>query len=261
VWAKVKVDVKQDDEEEGDSLDRVFNCKPRTCPVGKVLMKKIDYQHSAKGCPKMKHDLLSGLMGGGGGGQPMPSKACIEHEICYQTCGKTSQECDTHWNDAQKDHCGENGQMCRLQVMLAGNLRVPEENISECDVYDKGQFEGCTCVKEEDREEHMLKAVKAFYKQSKKLTKEKLDENGEIPEEQREEIKKKWKGKESELFLRLAMKYWKNTSVIRRIEKADPSEQYGHAAKAAAEAARRSHKSKDDDDDDDDNEEYQKVEL
>jgi len=255
MWAIFTELVSAEDDDNENNLDRVFHCQQRTCPVGKILMKNPDFQHSAKGCPKLANDLFAGL--GGGGGGPMPMKDCIEHEICYQTCGKSSEECDNLWNDAQKRHCGGNNQMCRLGVMLAGNLRVPEQNISECDVYEKGQLEGCMCVKEEEREAHMLKAVKAFYLQSPKLTKEKLDENKAIPKEQAEEIKKKWKDKEPELFLRLAMKYYRNNKVIKRIEKPDPTKGYGKDFRDHL----RDAKGKKDDDDDDDDDEKEKLEL
>jgi len=210
--------------ENDKALDREFHCKVRTCPKGQHLMRNPSFQNRAKGCPAMANDIMGGLMGGGGGG-PMPSEACIAREICYQTCGKQSVECDRVWNKVQKKHCGSN-QMCRLQLMLAANIRVPEQNLEECDIYEQFQKEACVCVDDAKKDDHIIEAVEALYSRAPKVKKEKLDANGKLSESGRKAILDKWSDNHRELFYVLPMKYWKNVKIIKRIEKADPSKAF-----------------------------------
>merc|ERR1712196_251066 len=103
--------------------------------------------------------------------------------------------------------------------MLAANIRVPEQNIEECDVYEQFQAEACMCVDDAKKEEHLIEAVEALYSWSPKVKKEKLEADGKLSEESKKAILEKWSDKHAELFYTLPMKYWKNTNIIKRIEK------------------------------------------
>merc|ERR1719281_1787167 len=87
----------------------------------------------------------------------------------------------------------------------------------QCKSYDRWQSDSCECVEQEKLEETNDKRLKTFYKL---YNPEKLDDKGEIKD--LEEVKKKWKGKEAQMFLALTMKYKDKAIEIRQKPKPKP---------------------------------------
>lgn len=87
---------------------------------------------------------------------------------------------------------------------------------AKCKVYNKGQSAVCMCVPKDEWKGATEKTLKSFYG---KYNPEKLDKKGEIKDV--DEVWKKWKGKESDMFLALATKY-KAKAVDMRVKPKPP---------------------------------------
>merc|ERR1719272_2570151 len=85
----------------------------------------------------------------------------------------------------------------------------------DCRGYELSQKSACVCVPEEDWQLTTDAYLKDFYR---KHNPEKLNDSGEIKEI--EEVWKKWKGKEPQMFQALATKY--KEKVVTRKEKPKP---------------------------------------
>merc|ERR1712066_272034 len=92
-----------------------------------------------------------------------------------------------------------------------------ERQKRDCRMYDKGQNASCVCVPKEDWQLTTDANLKAFYR---KFNPEKLDDSGEIKDI--EEVCKKWKGKEPQMFLALANKYRAKSVTIKEKPKPPP---------------------------------------
>merc|ERR1711920_32036 len=83
--------------------------------------------------------------------------------------------------------------------------------------YNRGQNASCQCVPKDDFKTATETTLKSFYG---KYNKEKLNKKGEIKDV--EEVWKKWKGKEPDMFLALASKYKDKAVEIREKPKPPP---------------------------------------
>merc|ERR1719210_1331003 len=90
----------------------------------------------------------------------------------------------------------------------------PEE--AKCKAYNKGQSDACECVAKTDFKSAVESKLKSFYG---KFNPEKLDKKGEIKDVK--DVWKKWKGKESDMFMALATKY-KEKAVEMRVRPKPP---------------------------------------
>lgn len=154
-------------------------------------------------------------------------KCCVEHDACQQTCGMSSAECHNTFNKCAAKIC-KGDQNCGFQAQIAQMMsgpsfgeydyeKKPEDKDADpmCRNYDRWQSDACECVEEGKIEETNDKRLKTFYKL---YNPEKLDSNGDIKD--LGEVKKKWKGKEAQMFLALTMKY--KDKAIERREKPKP---------------------------------------
>merc|ERR1719188_2439519 len=85
----------------------------------------------------------------------------------------------------------------------------------KCKAYNRGQSEACTCVAKDGYKSAIETKLKSFYG---KFNPEKLGKDGEIKDV--EEVWKKWKGKEPDMFMALASKYKTKAVDIRANPKA-----------------------------------------
>merc|ERR1740121_2642711 len=86
----------------------------------------------------------------------------------------------------------------------------------KCKVYKRGQEDACQCVPKKEFKASTESNLKSFYG---KHNPEKLDDMGDIKDV--EEVWKKWKGKEPDMFLALATKY-KEKAVEMRVKPKPP---------------------------------------
>merc|ERR1712194_576179 len=89
-----------------------------------------------------------------------------------------------------------------------------EKEDPACTAYDKLQQDSCECADEDKWDETFEKRLKTFYKL---YNKEKLVD-GEIKDF--DQVKAKWGGKESEMFLELTKKY-KDKAIEKRVKSKD----------------------------------------
>jgi len=206
-----------------------FKCKSGEVPVGRpehkiwsygckeagmnvFSMADLDPNNPLAGMNKQKHDM---------------DKCCVEKDICKQTCGKTSKECHEQFQKCSKKSCKGN-QNCQLQAFMADLMSEPVEDEadkakkfdpegSKCKAYTRGQSEACMCVPKGDFKSATESKLRRFYKD---FNPEKLTEDGEIKDV--EEVWKKWKGKEADMFMALATKYKAKAVEIREKPKPPP---------------------------------------
>merc|ERR1719171_387242 len=163
-------------------------------------------------------DMGMGGLGGMNKGKNV-DKCCVERDICKQTCGTTSQECHNNFHTCSKKIC-KGDQNCNLAAMMSDINYDPEEEKDkpkeppeefnyekdrqkrDCRAFEKGQNASCVCVPDDDWQLTTDSNLKAFYR---KHNPEKLDEAGEIKDI--DDVWKKWKGKEPQMFQALAAKY------------------------------------------------------
>jgi len=167
------------------------------------------------------NDPLAGMRGG-----KNLDKCCVERDICKQTCGMTSKACHESFKKCSNKIC-KGDQNCQLQAMMSDILSEPydEEDKKEkydpeatkCKGYVRGQKQACKCVAKGDWRNATEDHLKAFYK---KFNPEKLTKKGVIKDA--DEVWKKWKGKEPELFVALATKYKDKAVEIREKPKPPP---------------------------------------
>mmetsp|Transcript_108422 Transcript_108422/g.188174 ORF Transcript_108422/g.188174 Transcript_108422/m.188174 type:complete len:388 (-) Transcript_108422:175-1338(-) len=205
-----------------------FSCGKDEKPVGKP-----DYKMWSYGCKDAGLNFLSmasfdpnNPLGGMNQKKNNVNKCCVEHDICKQTCGMTSQVCHEKFQTCSKKVC-RGDQNCEMQAMLAEIMNEPYEDLdkkeekydpekAKCRGYNRGQSSACMCVPKSDWQDATENKLKAFYK---KFNPEKLNKKGEIKDVA--EVWKKWKGKESEMFLALATKY-KDKAVEIRVKPKPP---------------------------------------
>jgi len=226
-----------------DSLNRVFDCPKFTCPDGERPIQKSGYEPWAYGCPKPGFDIFGGI--GGRAQLTMPTSCCMHHELCYQMCGSDSKECDEEYNKCSADHCAKqaNVQVCRLTIMLAGNIRDVENKKDECDFYAEQQGNSCECIVDDDEgvRKHTWSTLENFYATlQKKVNSQMKLENGTLSPESFERIWTKWDGNLHTMWRQTYMKYKKHVVTIRKKE--DPT------IKAGEEIRRRQEKMDEEDD-------------
>merc|ERR1711920_1202247 len=83
--------------------------------------------------------------------------------------------------------------------------------------YNRGQNASCQCVPKDDFKTATETTLKSFYG---KYNKEKLNKKGEIKDV--DEVWKKWKGKEPDMFLALGTKYKAKAVQIKEKPKPPP---------------------------------------
>lgn len=204
-----------------------FKCGKDEKPVGKP-----DYKMWSYGCQDTGMNFMS-MAGfdpnnplGGMQKQKSVNKCCIEHDICKQTCGMSSQACHDNFQKCSKKIC-KGDQNCEMQALLAEIMNEPyddkepldekyDPDKAKCKGYNRGQSSACTCVKKDEWQSATDTNLKSFYK---KFNPEKLNKKGEIKD--LDDVWKKWKGKESEMFMALATKY-KDKAVEIRVKPKPP---------------------------------------
>jgi len=153
-------------------------------------------------------------------------KCCLEHDACQQTCGMSSGECHNVFNKCAQKKCKGN-ENCMFQAQIGQMMSGPsfaddgakhdeKEGSYACRAYDTWQKDSCECEDDDKWEGSNDKRLKTFYKL---YNPDKLDAEGEIKD--LGEVKKKWKGKESEMFLALTTKY-KDKTIERKIKPKPP---------------------------------------
>lgn len=218
-----------------------FQCKKGEKPVG-----KLDHQIWSHGCKEGgmsflntasfdPNDPLKGLNQG-----TSVNKCCVDRDICKQTCGMSAMACHENFQKCSKKIC-KGDSNCEMQAMLSEMLSEPYEDegqdpskkydpeAARCKGYDRGQKEACQCVAKESWQESTNNKLKAFYG---KFNPEKLNNDGEIKD--LDEVWKKWKGKEAEMFLALATKYKEKAVEIRAKPKPPPYKPPKNEGKAGA---------------------------
>merc|ERR1719215_2392092 len=124
----------------------------------------------------------------------------------------TSKACHDNFQKCSAKIC-KGDQNCNLQAMLSEMMSDPydaDDNKDEkydpdktkCKSYNRAQDNSCKCVPEADFKSATESTLKSFYS---KYNKEKLNSDGEIKDV--DEVWKKWKGKEPDMFLALGTKY------------------------------------------------------
>jgi hypothetical protein len=173
--------------------------------------------------------------------QKSVDKCCVERDICKQTCGMSAKACHDNFQKCSKKIC-RGDQNCEMQAMLSELMSEPydpdekfdskkyDPEETKCRGYNKGQKESCQCVPEDDWQAVTDSNLKSFYT---KYNPEKVDENGEI--KGLDEVWKKWKGKESEMFMGLGIKYKEKAVEIRQKPKPPPYTPPDKAAETPAE--------------------------
>ena len=84
-------------------------------------------------------------------------ECCNNHDMCYDTCGESRQECDTTFKQCMLQVCksdGDSGKLrrkevreCRSQadMMYGGVVALG------CDIYLDSQKEACICIRPEEK--------------------------------------------------------------------------------------------------------------
>jgi len=218
----------------GDYKPPAPRCAPFTCPAGEKPMRKKGYKTWSYGCPDSGANVfnmasldtnnpLAGMKN-----QKSFDKCCLEHDACLQTCGMTSVACHEVYEKCAAKVC-RGDKNCGFQGQLAQMMNSPysadyskmgkdDEKKSDplCTSYDRLQAESCECVAEDAWQDALEKRLKTFYK---KFNKEKLGTDGEIKD--LKQVKAKWGGKESEMFLELTKKY-KDKAIEKRVKPKPP---------------------------------------
>jgi len=202
-----------------------FSCKKDEKPVGKV-----DYQLWSYGCKESGMSFMntasfdpSNPMKGMQ--QKNVDKCCVERDICKQTCGMSAVACHDGFQKCSKKIC-KGDQNCDMQAMLSEIMSDPVDEASpekgsdpdesRCKGYNKAQRDSCHCVGKEEWQFETDSKLKAFYG---KFNPEKLNNEGEIKD--LDDVWKKWKGKEADMFMALATKY-KDKAVEIRVKPKPP---------------------------------------
>lgn len=221
----------------GDYTPPAPVCKPFKCPKGTKAAGNGDHKLWSYGCKDSGLNVLSmadlgNPMGGMNKGKNV-DKCCVERDICKQTCGTTSTECHNNFQACTKKTC-KGDQNCNLAAMMS-DIRSDPEDVEEpkaipeeynyekdkqkrdCRGYENAQKSACVCVPDEDWQLTTDGNLKAFYR---KHNPEKLDDQGEIKDI--DDVWKKWKGKEPQMFQALATKYKAKAVTIKEKPKPPP---------------------------------------
>lgn len=208
-------------------------CPAFKCNKGEKAVGKEDYQLWSYGCKDSGMNVfntasfdpnnpMKGLQ------QKSVDKCCVERDICKQTCGMSAKACHDNFQKCSKKIC-KGDQNCEMQAMLSEIMSEPydpdekfdnkkyDPEASRCRGYNKGQADSCRCVPDDEWQIATDSKLKTFYS---KFNKEKIDTNGEI--KGLDEVWKKWKGKESEMFMGLGIKYKDKAVEIRQKPKPPP---------------------------------------
>jgi len=209
-------------------------CKLFKCGKGEKPVGKPDHQLWSYGCKESgmsfmntasfdPNNPLKGMQ------QKSVDKCCVERDICKQTCGMSAKACHENFQKCSKKIC-KGDQNCDMQAMLSELMSDPydpndkfdskkpyDPDETKCKGYNKGQTESCQCVPEDEWQGVTNTNLKSFYS---KFNSEKVDETGEI--KGLDDVWKKWKGKESEMFMGLGIKYKDKAVEIRQKPKPPP---------------------------------------
>lgn len=207
---------------------KLFKCGKGEKPVGKPNHQLWSYGCKDSGMSFLNtasfdpNNPLKGMQ------QKSVDRCCVERDICKQTCGMSAKACHDNFQKCSKKIC-KGDQNCEMQAMLSEIMSEPydpdekldtknyDPEATKCRGYDKGQKEACQCVPEDDWQVVTDSNLKAFYS---KFNPEKVDSSGEI--KGLDEVWKKWKGKESEMFMGLGIKYKDKAVEIRQKPKPPP---------------------------------------
>eukprot|EP00929_Paragymnodinium_shiwhaense_P109081 TRINITY_DN75455_c0_g1_i1.p1 TRINITY_DN75455_c0_g1~~TRINITY_DN75455_c0_g1_i1.p1 ORF type:complete len:358 (+),score=140.33 TRINITY_DN75455_c0_g1_i1:85-1158(+) len=222
-----------------------FEPPPPICPAHKckgdtVRAPKKDYQIWSYGCKDGGMNILS-MADLGPDGMPRPKsggknldKCCVERDICKQTCGMASKDCQEAFVKCKNKIC-KGDQNCNLQSIMADMSTDPPEKLMKaagvamdgpesykCRGYEYHQKQACQCVPKADAQNVTEQRLQWFYS---KFNPEKLDADGNIKDV--EEVWKKWKGKEGDMFVALATKYKAKAVEIKPKPKYEPPGDFG----------------------------------
>lgn len=226
-------------------------CPAFTCPKGQKPLFKEGFKVWAYGCPDSGTNFIdSSSLRDFDINNPLKglakrntSKCCVEKEICHRTCGMTSQLCFDSYQSCIKKVCKAD-QNClfsaQISDMTLGSPADDDDDKAEdgkdqfdpakaaCKAYGRDQKRACGCVDAEDWRPGVEARLRDFYAA---YNPEKLDETGQIKEQDLEAIWKQWEGKEPQLFLELTKKYKDSAVEIRQKPKPKPPAPKEEAAK------------------------------
>lgn len=208
-------------------------CPMFKCASGEKAVGKDDHKIWSYGCKDSGMNILNTASFdpnnpyAGATNQKSVDKCCVERDICKQTCGMTSKACHDSFQTCSGKVC-KGDQNCNLQAMLSEMMSDPydadeakdekyDPDKSKCKSYNKGQSASCKCVPKDEFKSATEKTLKSFYG---KYNKEKLNSDGEIKDV--DEVWKKWKGKEAEMFVALGTKYKAKAVEIKEKPKPPP---------------------------------------
>jgi len=207
-------------------------CPAFKCAEGEKAVGNPDHQLWSYGCKESGMNILNAAsfdpnnpyanMAGG----KNVDKCCVERDICKQTCGMTSKMCHDNFQKCSQKIC-KGDQNCQLQAMMSDIMSEPyddedkdkkyDPDRAKCKGYNRGQQESCRCVPKKDFKSEVESNLKSFYS---RFNPEKVDNSGNIKD--KDEVWKKWKGKEPDLFLALATKYKSKAVELRQKPKPPP---------------------------------------
>eukprot|EP00443_Scrippsiella_acuminata_P078460 CAMPEP_0115428368 /NCGR_PEP_ID=MMETSP0271-20121206/29942_1 /TAXON_ID=71861 /ORGANISM="Scrippsiella trochoidea, Strain CCMP3099" /LENGTH=404 /DNA_ID=CAMNT_0002853461 /DNA_START=64 /DNA_END=1276 /DNA_ORIENTATION=- len=206
-------------------------CPAFKCADGEMAVGNPDHQIWSYGCKDSGMNILNAASFDPNNpyanmGQKSVDKCCVERDICKQTCGMTSKACHDNFQKCSQKIC-KGDQNCQLQAMMSDIMSEPYDDEdkdkkydperAKCKGYNRGQQESCRCVPKKDFKSAVESNLKGFYS---KFNSEKLDKKGDIKD--KDEVWKKWKGKEPDMFMALAAKYKSKAVEIRQKPKPPP---------------------------------------
>jgi hypothetical protein len=116
---------------------------------------------------------------------------CVEHDLCYQSCGIPKSTCETMWQKCARKRC--KGKRWCAEILKAFDYAY---NKLECQQFDDRRKESCVCSAPGDTAHaSRVKFLQAVYTKVG------------MAEKDPEDILKKWNDKEGLLTLRLVEKY------------------------------------------------------
>lgn len=208
-------------------------CPAFQCEAGEVAVGKPENHLWSYGCKDSGMNVLNAgsfdpnnPLGGMSQG-PSVDKCCIERDICRQTCGMPSKTCHDNFQKCSTKICKGN-QNCQLQAMVSEMMSEPvddepasdpkkyDPDTAKCKGYNRGQKEACMCVPKADAKGAIEGKLTSFYSA---YNPEKVDSSGGIKD--LDDVWKKWKGKEADMFLALGNKYKKQAVQMRQKPKRD----------------------------------------
>ncbi|CAE8641892.1 unnamed protein product [Polarella glacialis] len=209
--------------------DQLPSCPLFSCPTGQLPLPKEGAQLWAYGCSGASlvnsaavapDALLAGLHH-----QKALDRCCVEKEVCHRSCGMAASACLKQYVNCTAKLCKGNRD-CEAMAQISNSILNGATHLNfeglgskenECESYSSAQSEFCECVLDSERQAAVNRRLESFYSSHNP---EKLDRYGELQDP--DQIWRHWKGKESEMFFALAMKYKKQAVEKRLRPKSNP---------------------------------------